>query len=118
TIKAGTIVLLNASVNITNSGRTVINGTTEQPVVFTAATRVAPEQHTGAWGGFLLRGASAELIANGAIMTGAGAANISFSPGTSHRSEQALLLVQSGARAMLTNCYLINNAGQIGNGFN
>ncbi len=119
TIGPGTIVRLNASVNITSSGRTVINGTTEQPVVFTAATRVAPEQHTGAWGGFLLRGTSAELIANGAIMTGAGAAaSFSFSPGASHRSEQALLLVHSGARAFLTNCFLINNAGQIGNGYN
>ncbi len=117
TIEAGTIVQLNASVNITNSGRTVINGTTEQPVVFTAANRVAPEIHTGAWGGFLLRGASAQLIANGAIMTGAGAAStFDFSPGASHRSEQALLLVHSGARAFLTNCFLINNAGQIGNG--
>lgn len=119
TIGAGTIVQLNATVNITNSGRTVINGTTEQPVVFTAATRVAPEKQAGAWGGFLLRGASAELIANGAIMTGAGAqSSFSFSPGPSHRSEQALLLVQSSARAFLTNCFLINNAGQIGNGYN
>ena len=119
TIGAGTIVQLNAGVNITNSGRTVIDGTTEQPVVFTAATRVAPERHTGAWGGFLLRGASAELIANGAIMTGAGAAaSFSFSPGASHRSEQAVLLVHSGARAFLTNCFLINNAGQVGNGYN
>jgi len=119
TIEAGTIVQLNPSVNITNSGRTVINGTTEQPVVFTAANRVAPESHTGAWGGFLLRGASAQLIANGAIMTGAGAASgFDFSPGASHRSEQALLLIQSGARAFLTNCFLINNAGQIGNGYN
>ena len=119
TVEAGAIVLLNNLVNITNSGRTVINGTLEQPVVFTAATRVAPERHAGAWGGFFLRGASAELIANGAIMTGAGgASSISFSPGASHRSEQALLLVHSGARVSLTNCFLINNAGQIGNGLN
>jgi hypothetical protein len=119
TIEAGSIVQLNASVNITNSGRTLINGTRERPVVFTAANRVAPESHAGAWGGFLLRGVSAELIANGAIMTGAGAASsFSFSPGASHRSEQALLLVHSGARASLTNCFLINNTGQIGNGYN
>ena len=119
TVGAGAIVLLNPLVNITNSGRTVINGTREQPVVFTAATRVAPERHTGAWGGFFLRGASAELIANGAIMTGAGgAASISFSPGASHRSEQPLLLIHSGARVAMTNCFLINNAGQIGNGLN
>jgi len=119
TVEAGAIVLLNASANITNSGRTVINGTTAQPVVFTAATRVAPEQHEGAWGGFFMRGAAAELIANGTIMTGAGAAeSLSFSPGASHRSEQAVLLVHSGARAFLTNCHVINNAGQVGNGYN
>jgi hypothetical protein len=119
TIEAGTVVLLNATVNITNSGRTIINGTLEQPVVFTAATRVAPEQHTGAWGGFLLRGTSAELIANGAIMTGAGAsANFSFSPGSSHKSDQAVLLIHSGARVAMTNCYIINNAGQVANGYN
>ena len=119
TIEAGTIVQLNPSVNITNSGRTVINGTTEQPVVFTAANRVAPESHAGAWGGFLLRGASAQLIANGAIMTGAGAnPSFAFPADSSHRSEQALLLVHTNARAFLTNCFLINNAGQIGNGIN
>jgi hypothetical protein len=119
TIEAGTIVQLNPGVNITNTGRTVINGTTAQPVVFTPTVKVAPEQHTGAWGGFLLRGATAQLIANGAIMTGAGAASsFSFSPGASHRSEQALLLVHSGARASLTNCFLINNAGQVANGYN
>lgn len=119
TIGAGTIVWLDPSVNITNSGRTIINGTKDNPVVFTAGVRAAPERHTGAWGGFILRGTSAELIANGAIMTGAGAAvNFSFAPGVSHRSEQALLLAHSGARAFLTNCFFINNAGQIGNGYN
>jgi len=119
TIEAGTIVQLNPSVNITNSGRTLINGSLEQPVLFTAATRVAPESHAGAWGGFLLRGASAQLIANGAIMTGAGAnPSFTFPSGASHRSEQALLLIHTNARAFLTNCFLINNAGQIGSGIN
>ena len=119
TIGEGAIVLLEPSVNVTNTGHIVINGTKESPVVFTARTRVAPEQPTGAWGGFLMRGSSAQLTANGAIMTGAGAASsFSFSPGSSHRAEQALLLVHSGAKAFLTNCFLINNAGQIGNGYN
>jgi len=118
TIEAGTVVRLNPGVNITNSGRTVINGTTTQPVVFTATNRVAPEQRAGAWGGWFLRGASAELIANAAIMTGSGAASsLSFSPGSSHRSEQPLLLVHSTATVLMTNCALINQAGQIGNGY-
>ena len=118
TIEAGTVIRLNAGVNITNSGRTVINGTVTQPVVFTSTNRVAPEQRTGAWGGWLLRGASSELIANAAIMMGSGAlGSFSFAPGSSHRSEQALLLVHSGAVVRMTNCALINNAGQIGNGY-
>jgi len=118
TIEPGTVIRLNAGVNITNSGRTIINGTVTQPVVFTSTNRVAPERPAGAWGGWILRGTSSELIANGTIMTGSGSASsFSFSPGSSHRSEQALLLVQSGAVVRMTNCALINNAGQIGNGY-
>jgi len=117
TIGEGTVVRLNAGVNITNSGRTVINGTPDQPVVFTGTNRVAPEQHAGAWGGWFMRGTASELIANNAIMTGAGAAtSISFSPGSSHRSEQPVLFVHN-ATVRMTNCALINNAGQIGNGY-
>ncbi len=117
-IGAGTIVLLDAGANLTNSGRTEISGSASAPVVFTAATRVAPEQHAGAWGGWVMRGTAAQLIANYAIMTGSGAAeSFSFSPGSSHRSEQPLLFVHSGATVAMTNCALINNAGQIGNGY-
>lgn len=118
TIEAGTIVRLNPGVNITNTGRTVINGTATDPVVFTPTNRVAPEQRTFAWGGFYLRGPAAELTANNTIMTGSGSASgISFSPGSSHRSEQPLLFVHSGALVRLTNCALINLAGQVGNGY-
>jgi hypothetical protein len=118
TVGAGTVVRLSPGVNITNTGSTIINGTTTQPVVFTSTNRVAPEQRTGAWGGFFMRGSTAQLIANGAIMTGSGAAaSISFSPGSSHRSEQPLLFVHSGATVRMTNCALINLAGQVGNGY-
>ena len=51
---------LNPGVNLTNSGRTVINGTIAQPVVFTPTNRVAPEQRAGAWGGWIMRGAGAD----------------------------------------------------------
>ncbi len=115
TIGEGTVVLLNPGVNITNSGRTVINGLIPQPVVFTATNRVAPEQRPGAWGGWIMRGG--ELIATAAIMTGSGsAASMSFSPGSSHRSEQPLLFAHNSVVRM-TNCALINNAGQVGNGY-
>src|SRR6185436_10297547 len=98
TIEAGTVVRVNPGVNITNTGITIINGTVTQPVVFTPTTRVAPERRNGAWGGWFIRGSTAQLLANNAIMTGSGAAgSISFSPGSSHRSEQPLLLVHNGA---------------------
>ena len=115
TIGEGTVVRLNPGVNITNSGRTVIDGTTLQPVVFTATNRVAPEQRPGAWGGWIMRGG--ELIATAAIMTGSGAAaSLSYSPGSSHRSEQPLLFAHNSVLRM-TNCALINLAGQVGNGY-
>ncbi len=118
TIQAGTVVRLNSGVNITNTGRVLINGTATQPVVFTPTNRVAPEQRAGAWGGFFLRGSTAELTANHAIMTGSGAAgSLSYSPGSSHRSEQPLLLVHSNALVRMTNCALVNLAGQVGNGY-
>ena len=114
-IGPGTVVLLNPGVNITNSGRTVIDGTIHQPVVFTATNRVAPEQRAGAWGGWIMRGG--ELIANATIMTGSGAAaSMSFSPGSSHRSEQPLIFAHNSVVRM-TNCALINLAGQVGNGY-
>lgn len=118
TIEAGTVVRLNPGVNITNTGRTIINGTAIQPVVFTPTNRVAPEQHAFAWGGWYMRGAASELTANHAIMTGSGADDdISFSPGSSHRDEQPLFFVHSNARLQLTNCAAINLAGQVGNGY-
>jgi hypothetical protein len=118
TIEAGTVVRLNAGVNITNTGRILVNGTVTQPVVFTPTNRVAPEQRTGAWGGFFMRGATAELTANNAIFTGSGAAaSISYSPGSSHRSEQPLLFLHSNAVVRMTNCAAVNLAGQVGNGY-
>ena len=115
TIGAGTVVRLNPGVNLTNSGLTLINGTTTQPVVFTSTNRVAPEQRPGAWGGWIMRGG--QLVATAAIMTGSGAAaSMSFSPGSSHRSEQPLLFAHNSVVRM-TNCAMINNAGQVGNGY-
>jgi hypothetical protein len=119
TIGAGTVIKINPLINITNSGSTIVNGTVDQPVVFTSTNRVMPHVRTYAWGGFLMRGAAAQLIANGTIFVGGGgAASFSFSPGASHRSEQAVFLVHSGARLSLTNCAVINTAGQIANGYN
>ncbi len=118
-IEAGTIIRLMPGVNITNNGRIVLRGALQSPIVFTATNRVAPESHAGAWGGFVMRNSGAEIIGEGAIFTGAGAStSFSFSPSTSHRSEQALFLVQAGTRLQLTNCFAINQAGQVANGYN
>jgi hypothetical protein len=117
TIGAGTIVKLNPLVNITNSGTLLIDGTPERPVVFTAGNIVWPEKNAGAWGGFLLRGSSAQLVANGTIFAGGGGApDFDFSPSASHKSEQAVFLVHSGGKLSLTNCAIINTAGQVHNG--
>jgi len=121
TIGAGTVVKLEPLVNITNNGRLVIEGTEAQPVVFTAtnANQVLPEVRAGAWGGFVMSGSSSVLEATGAIFAGgAGAASWSFGSGSSHRSEQPLLFLQASSAARLTNCAVINCAGQVGNGYN
>jgi hypothetical protein len=120
TIGAGSIIRLSPLVNLTNNGRVIINGTLAHPVVFTATNVIWPERFDGAWGGFVMRGASAQLIANGTIFAGGGgAANFgSFSPGASHRTEQPVLLLHSGAKAALTNCCILNTAGQVANGYN
>ena len=115
TVGEGSVVRLNPGVNITNSGTAIINGTTTQPVVFTATNRVAPEQRAGAWGGWIMRGG--QLVATAAIMTGSGAAaSLSYAPGSSHRSEQPLLFAHNSVVRM-TNCALLNLAGQVGNGY-
>ncbi len=120
----GAVVRCMPGVTITNWGRIWIEGTTERPVVFTATNQVAPLVKVGAWGGFYMHvtnSPTAEFIANGAIMTGSGASgSVNFRPGSSHKSDQPLLFLQTtnGGHAYLTNCYLINNAGQIANGYN
>lgn len=118
TVGAGTVVKLDPLVNIYVDGQITINGTTADPVVWAATGPVAPEQHTHAWGGFLIRGSSAVLNATGSIMFGGGGAtSFDFQSSASHRSEQPVLFIYDGAEAHLTNCAIINTAGQIGNGY-
>lgn len=120
TVGAGTIVKLNPLVNITNSGTVQIDGTVDQPVVFTSTNVVWPEVRAGAWGGFVMNAGTARLIASGAIFSGAGgAASWSWpSGGSSHKSEQPVLSLWNGAKAYFTNCAIIHTAGQVGNGYN
>jgi hypothetical protein len=114
TIGAGTIVRLQPGVDVVVSGRLVINGATERPVVFTPLSRAQP------WGGFICKGGGSEMDATGAIFAGSGANPRWFDENSGyavHRREQALLLLD-GARATLTDCYLLEGHGQAGHGNN
>jgi hypothetical protein len=117
-IEEGVVVLLDPLVNITNNGIIRIKGTIDNPVVFTARAEVEPEKHENAWGGFIMRGSNAVLITENSIFVGGGGAkSFSVSPGSSHRQEQPVFLIQSGAQLLMTNTTVINSAGQIGNGY-
>lgn len=117
TVGAGTVVRLDALANITNWGRVVVNGTADQPVVFTSTNHIVPEDAGGAWGGFVMR-TNSELVANYAILNGGGGANSwTFSPASSHKSQQPVLFLQFGAKAALTNSAVIHAHGQIGSGY-
>jgi hypothetical protein len=113
-IEAGSVVKLGARVDIDVAGAVVIRGTMERPVVFAPADRTRP------WGGFVLRGADARLEATGALLTGSGADPNWFDNvpdgGSSHRDEQPLVYLSDGARAELTDCFLVDNFGQAGHG--
>ncbi|MHB1307649.1 MAG: hypothetical protein ACYDC1_06390 [Limisphaerales bacterium] len=113
-IKAGAIARLAAGVDLNVNGRVVIEGEGERPVVF------VPERSDGPWGGFILRGASAEVIATHGVFarSGANPAWFSENPGYDvHRREQALFLVD-GAKLALTHCVAFDLEGQFGHGKN
>jgi hypothetical protein len=116
TVGAGSIVRVAPGAEIEVLGRLVVNGTKARPAVFTPANRSAP------WGGINFRNdaepSQGELT--GAILTGSGADDDWFDNnpgnGSSHRDEQPLLYTSDGAVVNLTDCYLVDNAGQAGHG--
>ncbi|MBI4606199.1 MAG: hypothetical protein HY721_29890 [Planctomycetes bacterium] len=114
TVGAGSVVQLAAGVEVTVEGSFVVNGTRERPVVFLPASAGSP------WGGIVLRTAASRLNMTGAILTGSGADPDWFGnnpgSGSSHKDEQPLIYLGGGARAELTDCYLIDNAGQATHG--
>jgi hypothetical protein len=109
TIGAGAIVLLNAGVNITNDGAVVINGSVDQPVVFTPNSRSQP------WGGFFMRTSSGSIDGTGVIFVASGA---NPTGGAGHRSEQCLFLVDNSPSIQLTDSAAIYLAGQLGHAYN
>lgn len=114
TVERGAVVRLAAGVDVEVNGRLVVNGTLDQPVVFTPTNPSAP------WGGLLFRTTNSVADITGAIFTGSGANPNWFNDvagsGSSHRDEQALIYLSGGATATLNDCSLIDLAGQAGHG--
>lgn len=111
TIGAGTIVRVSPGVDITNNAAVVINGTWEQPVVFTP---VSPSQP---WGGFTMRTSAGSITGTGAIFTGSGANATWFGAGGnpgSHRTEQGLFFCAGNNVIHLTDSAAVWLAGQLG----
>ncbi|MGI9244292.1 MAG: hypothetical protein ACR2RV_26065 [Verrucomicrobiales bacterium] len=110
-IGAGSIVRLAPGVDLHVDGRFVVSATAENPTTF------APAVPGSTWGGFFLQDGSSAVDLTGTILHGSGADQDWFdtNPGyASHRDEQALFLVgPAGATLDLTDCYLIENSGQL-----
>jgi hypothetical protein len=116
TIGAGSIIIIDPDIEIAVGGNIVVDGTMERPVVFTAPDRAIP------WGGFLFESNSSRGEFAGAIFTASGADSNWFSNnpghGGSHRKEQCLFYLSDGTHITLTDCYIVQNYGQIGHGEN
>ncbi len=114
TIGNGSVIVVDPDIEITVNGRIVVNGTLQQPVVFTPRDRAKP------WGGLLFEKSTSRGEFAGTIFTGSGADPdwLDNNPGHghSHRHEQMLLFVGNGARVTLTDCWLVENRGQGGHG--
>ena len=110
-IGAGSVVKLAPGGEIIVDGGILnISGSLAQPVVFTPQSPAQP------WGGIQLKStAGSRLTATGAIFTGSGADPTWFNTHSGysiHRREEACLLVEKGAQAVLTHCFFVQLAGQ------
>ena len=114
TIGAGSIVMIDPDIEIAVNGSLIVNGTADQPVVFTAVDRDTP------WGGLLFESSSSRGDFKNVILTAGGADPDWFDNnsghGSSHRKNQCLFYLSNGARVTLTDCYMVDNDGQIGHG--
>jgi hypothetical protein len=110
-VGAGSVILLDPGVEIIVDGGILnVAGTLAQPVVFTPQSPAQP------WGGIQLKSTTgSRLTATGAIFTGSGADQTWFNAHSGysvHRREEACVLVDKGAQAVLTNCFMVRLAGQ------
>lgn len=114
TVGQGTVVRLNAGVDVIVRGRLTINGTVTTPVVFTPINRAQP------WGGLITTNDSpARIDATGTFFVGTGAKANWFS-GTgydTHLSQQACFVLDN-AIGNFTDCFLLDGRGQVGHAEN
>lgn len=110
-VGAGSIVLIQSGLNITNNGNLRLLGTRERPVLFAPAVTNRP------WGGFIMRSGTGDVEGQGVLFTGSGSDPLWFgsagNPG-SHRREQALFFVNDTQRVHLTDSAAVFLAGQFG----
>jgi len=116
TIGAGSVIIIDPDIEIAVQGNLVVNGTMEQPVVFTTQDRAVP------WGGLLFESNLSRGDLTCAIFTGSGADSKWFNNnpghGGSHRKDRCVFYLSNGAHVTLTDCYLVDNYGQAGHGEN
>jgi hypothetical protein len=104
-IEAGTIIAIGEGVNIINNGSLTVNGTDENPVVFTCLN------NNSYWGGIISGDAESEVIATGAIFCRSGyhdTGNYIYG----HAKRQALFYMNNSL-LNLNNSYIVDNIGQI-----
>jgi len=104
-IEEGTIIAIGAGVNIINNGTLIVEGTSENPVVFTCIN------NDDYWGGIISSNAGSEIVVNDAIFCRSGYHNTgSYAYG--HAQRQALFYMDNSSLS-LNNSYIIDNIGQI-----
>ena len=116
TIGAGSVIVVAPDAEIAVTGHIVVNGTIQNPVVFTAQHRTAP------WGGFLFESGTSQGDFSGTIFTASGADSnwVSNNPGhgSFHKPQQCLFYLSNAAHVTLTDCAMVENKGQLGHGEN
>jgi len=114
TIGAGSVIIIDPDISIQVLGQIIVNGTLQKPVVFTAQDRDEP------WGGFLFETSSSVGQFTGAIFTASGADpgwfNNNHSGDFTHHDEECLFYLSDSADVTLTDCYAVENYGQLGHG--
>jgi len=105
TIKEGCLIKIRKGINIMNKGNVRIIGKKENPVLFCCA------ESNNYWGGFINSGSNNSMEINYAIFTQSGYHD-SEDYQYGHAMRQALFYLDQ-TEFNITNCYIINNIGQI-----